>query len=351
MKRKGQKKSEHLGKNVWFGGLLFIVFAVVALLVVKENPLRRSTPVSSALSESKNQAAPKTLAKLLAVPPIQIQEYDIALLNLLCAEGLPGANNFVPAQFLPTLDQWAQRVKAETERHLHRFRVNPAEYEHSEAYFRMLIMAVVLYEDFGIRYNPERVAIPSASVPNDHFFADSRDIFIHGLLGDRKMGTCSSMPVLYLAIGRRLGYPLKLVTTKAHLFLRWEDAKERFNLEATGKGMNRYSDDHFKKWPFPVTEEEIRTEGYLKSLTAAEELAVFLSLRGNCLKEAGRFDEAAASYTAALRYAPDWNAYKALLADVQIAKPRVQSRRQVSQTGSPLPTQTGPDPNPLRQVR
>ena len=96
------------------------------------------------------------------------------------------------------------------------------------------------------------------------------------------------MPVLYVAIGRRLGYPLRLATTKSHLFIRWEGAGERFDLEATGKGMNRDDDEHFKQWPYPVTEEEIQADGYLKSLTPVEELALFLSLRGHCLKEAGR---------------------------------------------------------------
>ena len=33
-----------------------------------------------------------------------------------------------------------------------------------------------------------------------------------------------------MAVGRRLGYPLKLVTTKGHLFVRWEGAGERFNI-------------------------------------------------------------------------------------------------------------------------
>jgi len=125
------------------------------------------------------------------------------------------------------------------------------------------------------------------------------------------------MPVLYIAIGRRLGYPLKLVTTKSHLFIRWESPTERFNLEATGKGMNRYGDDHFKHWPFPVTEAEIQADGYLKSLTPAEELALFLSLRGHCLREAGRMPEAIASYAEAVRLAPDSRPYRLLLADAR----------------------------------
>jgi hypothetical protein len=125
------------------------------------------------------------------------------------------------------------------------------------------------------------------------------------------------MPVLYVALGRRLGYPMKLVTAKAHLFVRWEGAGERFNLEATGRGMNRYDDAHFKQWPFPVTDEEIKAEGYLKSLTPAEELAVFLSIRGQCLMEAGRIAEASASYADAMLLAPASRGYHLLLEDAQ----------------------------------
>ncbi len=197
----------------------------------------------------------------------------------------------------------------------------------------------------NVRYNPERMSSPDTINPNDRFFADSQDIFLHGLIGSRRMGTCSSLPVLYAAVGRRLGYPLKLVTTKAHLFLRWEDGKERFNLEATGRGMNRYDDDHFKKWPFTVSEEEIRAEGYLKSLTAAEELAVFLSLRGNCLKEGGRMEEAATCYAQAARLAPGSRSYGLLLADVR--------QRELQ---SPIPGAVGvgvptADPNPMRKLK
>src|SRR5208282_5066058 len=148
-------------------------------------------------------------------------------------------------------------------------------------------LAVVVYEDFGIRYNPKWIAPPSEIRGDDHFFADSRDILIHGMIGPQRMGTCSSMPVLYIALGRRLGYPLKLVGTKGHLFVRWDSLSDRFDVDATAKGMNRYNDDRYKQWPFPVTDEEIKANGYFKSMTAAEELSVFLSIRACCSSEAG----------------------------------------------------------------
>ena len=283
---------------------------------------------------------PQDLQQVLTLPDSAITQLDIGLVNLLCAEGLPGADNLNVQECVTTLDQWAQRAKSETERHLYRFKANPKEFDSSEAYFRMLMMAVVLCEDFSVRYNPARISTPADVVANDHFFADSRDLFLHGLLcagvlspksqvqglnpappaprpSSFALGTCSSMPVLYIAIGRRLGYPLKLVTTKSHMFIRWESPPERFNLEATGKGMNRYDDDHFKHWPFPVTEAEIQADGYLKSLTPAEELALFLSLRGHCLREAGRVPEAIASYAEAVRLAPDSRPYRLLLADAR----------------------------------
>ena len=84
---------------------------------------------------------------------------------------------------MATLDEWAERVRSETERHLYRYRANPREFESSEGYFRMLMMAVVVYEDFSVRYNPERMSTPGTLEANDHFFADSRDLFLHGLLG------------------------------------------------------------------------------------------------------------------------------------------------------------------------
>jgi hypothetical protein len=277
--------------------------------------------------------SPATLQQLLDSNTGQLARCDIAVVDLLCAEGLPGADGLDCNQCLATLDWWAAHIKTETERHLYRFKAHPAEFENSEGYFRMLMVAVVVYEDYGVRYNPARNTTPDNIGANDHFSADSRDIFLHGMLAPalnsqplslnqrQPLGTCSSMPVLYVALGRRLGYPLKLVTTKAHLFPRWESPTERFDLEATGKGMNRYDDEHFRRWPFPVTDDEIKADGYLKSLTPAEELAVFLSLRGHCLREAGRTQEAAFAYRAAAKLAPASRVYRLLLADTLASSP------------------------------
>ena len=278
-------------------------------------------------------------------------------MNLLCADGLPGSHDAHIDACLNNLDMWADRVKSETDRNIHKYTDHPADFDNSEGYFRMLMMAVVLYEDFGIRYNPERITLPGQIDPDDRFFANSQDIFLNGLILGHRMGTCSSMPVLYIAIGRRLGYPLKLVTTKAHLFVRWEGKNDYFDVEATGKGMNRYDDEHFKQWPFPVSDAEIHAEGYLKSLTSSEELAVFLSLRGNCLKAAGRLNEAADCYAKASHLAPTWNAYRALLADLEKIQTVTSGRMEQAVIPQNIPQALDihpvgvADPNPLKNIQ
>jgi hypothetical protein len=241
---------------------------------------------------------PASLSKLLSIAPKQLRDVEIARMNLLSAGGLPGTEQLdVPACLL-ALDHWAERVASETERHLYKFRQAPQDYDGSEGYFRMLMLITVVQQDFGVHYNHERI--------REVDFTKSEDLFIHGLLGEKRAGTCVSMPVLYVAVGRRLGYPLSLVLAKQHVFARWDSRKgdERFNIEGTNQGMNRLPDDDYKTWPRPMDPSEIAAGYYLRSLTPPEELAVFLCARGHCLEDMGRTEQAREAYAEAVRFDP-----------------------------------------------
>jgi len=274
---------------------------------------------------------------ILAAPGEYLEKSEIACVNLLCAQGLTDGLDVEPKYILETLAKWTERVRTETERHNYRFKRDPLEFEHSAGFFKMMMMAVVLAEDFGVHYVTNRQIDPASATDGDGFFANPSDVFLHGVLGPKRGGTCSSLPVLYVAIGRRLGYPLKLVTTKGHLFVRWEGQGERFNIEVSGQGLNRFDDNYYRKWPFPVTDEEVAAEGYLKSLSAPEELAVFLSIRGMCLREAGRHQEAADSFASAARFAPNCRSYKRM--ELQL--------RGVATTNVP-PAKRKPEPKPTK---
>ena len=108
---------------------------------------------------------------------------------MLCAQGLPGAEALDIPAALAKLDDWAQRVKSETDRHEYLFHRNRAYYNGSLAYYRIEMMVTVLAQDMGIRYNSELIESAALDdLKSTRFFADSRDLFIHGLLSPRPWG-------------------------------------------------------------------------------------------------------------------------------------------------------------------
>lgn len=149
---------------------------------------------------------PVTLKELLVLSPADLEKCDLARMNLLCAEGLPGSEDLKIDGTLTTLDSWAKHVKSETDRNFHHFQENPKEFNNSEGYYRALLLITVVQQDFNVHYNPAHITTPDAPEPDNTFFADSKDLFLHGLISPRAMGTCISMPVFYVAIGQRLGY-------------------------------------------------------------------------------------------------------------------------------------------------
>jgi hypothetical protein len=212
----------------WFVAIAAVVALSAGAAIWHRNA---NAPKANGISSRISTDEKSTLAALLALKPHQLEELDIGLTNLLCAEGLRGSENLDLDKSLNRLDEMATRVRLETDRNMHRFSSNPAEYGNSEPYYRMALLMTVLQQDFGIIYNPDRVTPVGVFEPNDKFFADSRDVFIHGLTGETKSGTCSSLPAFYIAVGRRLKYPLSLVSAKNHLFVRWEDQVTRLNIE------------------------------------------------------------------------------------------------------------------------
>jgi len=255
---------------------------------------------------------PTTLDELLSITEGDLYKVDIARMNLLCATELEGTqylNEEAIDDALTTLDDWAKRVAFETDRHAYRI-TDPRyadRYQGSEAHFRAEMLAQVLQEGLGVKYNPEAVG--------NFSFADPSVAFIHSMIptpgsttSDTSGGTCVSMPVLYVAVGRRLGYPLKLVTTDSHIFARWDGEghdnsawRETFNCETTN-GFHRFDDEYYKTWPFTVTNHQIAVNGYLQSLSPSEEFAQFLAARGHHAYDVKQYAFAARCYENAYRY-------------------------------------------------
>jgi hypothetical protein len=251
-----------------------------------------------ALVSVTDELKPETLEELLAMSPEELGRVDIARMNLLSASGLPGAESIDIDGTIARIDTWARRVRVETERHRYRL-TDPAyaaHYRNSEAYFCASFLLQVLQQDCGVRYRPGAALDPD--------FADSRDQFIHGLGDPNRGGTCASMPVLYAAVGRRLGYPIKLVSTRGHLFCRWDDGAVSLNIEGSGDGFSSFSDDYYRQWPYRLDAAALESGEYLASHAPAGELALFMAARGHCLMAVQSYAEAVEAYRAMARLAP-----------------------------------------------
>lgn len=248
------------------------------------------------------------IAHLYNSPPEKIPRYDIAEMNLISACGLPSTESMDLRAMLGLLDAWANRCQTYITQKTPLFESNPSRFG-SLAHFRMGAIIHVLIKQIGLRYNP---ALAGEPTENPEPLTDPADTFIHGVLGPRRMGTCCSLPVVLVAIGRRLGYPLKLVLAPQHAFCRWDSPEERFNIEFHEGGLNSHPDDHYRQWPFKWPPQLIERERlrpyFLQSLTPQQELAHFAFNRASALDvAAGRRKEALAAMNVAQRLWPCHN--------------------------------------------
>ncbi|REJ68871.1 MAG: hypothetical protein DWQ31_06685 [Planctomycetota bacterium] len=220
-----------------------------------------------------------TIDELISSSDEQLASFDIAETHLRCAQGLPFAEGLDIPRCLQVLDDCAEIVEKETDALAYLFDETPEEFGHSRAVFCCAILSSILQEHFNIEFDFD---IDFDEVDIDLFFLDSRNNFFHGILNGEH-ASCVPISVLYISVGRRLGYPLKLVRTEEHCFARWEDDNERFNVECSMEGFATPDDAYYREWPKKLTPQEADRLCHLRSMTPRQELAQFLYHRAHCL--------------------------------------------------------------------
>lgn len=131
---------------------------------------------------------------------------------------------------------------------------------------RIRVINTVLFRELGFSYDLEAM---DALVRNER--PELRTLS-HLLRTHR--GNCSSLPVLWFAIAERLRYPVYMVSSPQHLFLRYDDGTYRSNIEATSGGGE--STDAELAQELGVPEEGIRSGAYMRELSKRELLGVLV---------------------------------------------------------------------------
>lgn len=266
-----------------------------------------------------------TVDDLINTPVSELPRLDMALCNLVCATGLPGAEDMNIPEYMRRLQAMTEHVRQKTARQLPIFRADPAKFGFprpvTENFFRIIVLVHALKTDARLRYNPERTDAKSTHMP-----FDAKDMLINGLLSDERIGTCNTIPVVIAAVGRRLGYPLHLCCTHTHVWTRWDDGNERFNVEASGPNdFSDFDDDYFRRQLVPLQKAGIDTSYYLKNLTPADELALFLFSRAWVLEDHKRFEDSLPAWAKCCFLAPtermySHRAYRATFQAVHVRK-------------------------------
>lgn len=277
-------------------------------------PDQETTP-----DEQLQELEPKSLSELLHLKPENLDRVDIGRMNLLCSSDLPQTKNLDIEIPLYLLDKLAETAieQLESDKNWHLFDENQAEFENSEPFFLMFLL--VRYLKFAIGYTyPEEERDLNSEVD----WNKTNRRFIYGLLQIPSEGTCASLPVLVVAVGRRIGLPLNLVHSPGHVFCRWDGLEHQYpewqevRIFEVSNDINSYSDEEYHHhpiewWPSTYEMEKQRGENrlYLRSLIPPEILASFLVLRAYALEARCRFDEAILVYNIAIDLAPRDDSY------------------------------------------
>jgi regulator of sirC expression with transglutaminase-like and TPR domain len=126
--------------------------------------------------------------------------------------------------------------------------------------------------------------------------------YIHGVL-DTKQGTCFNLPMLYMAVAQRLGYPVYPVMAPEHVFLRFVSPllKEQ-NIEATEGGGFSPDEDYIQR--LNISAKALKSGAYLRTLTYRQFLGELLQTNAVTLGQRGQLDKAIHYMEKAVRLNP-----------------------------------------------
>ncbi|MEW6721514.1 MAG: tetratricopeptide repeat protein [Thermodesulfobacteriota bacterium] len=142
-----------------------------------------------------------------------------------------------------------------------------------------------------------RVLLKDEGFKYDRVAGNPENFLIGGVIA-RKRGNCLGLSLLWVSLAERLGLPFRGVYVPGHCFVRYDGDDARINVEFSEAGAAwedaRYLEEFRMARPGP----------YLRSLTTAEMLGVFMKSVGAAYAKKGRHEEALVIYSEGARLYP-----------------------------------------------
>lgn len=131
---------------------------------------------------------------------------------------------------------------------------------------------------------------------------DSADSLLPDPVLQFRRGHCVGLATVYLAFTRNLDLPVAAVATPSHLFVRYDDGRERFNIELTESGAT-YEDAWYAR-EYSIPPSSIANGVFLRSLSDRELLGYVYTNLGALYSRVGDFAGSRRLYEDALRKSP-----------------------------------------------
>lgn len=222
-----------------------------------------------------------SIEKLLSLPEDQI---DIGTAGLIFAKDIyPQTDIELYSKRIDEAAAEVQTLKANAQRqHLSGL---PDEPDNT-----ILAINEVFYNRKGYKYDHSADAMGNAL-----------NFFLPGVI-ERKLGICSTLPMLYMAIAQRAGLPLYAVETTQHNFLRTNDPRSKIgNIEVTSGGS--VQDQHYIDSE-RLSQISLKRGTYLRTMTHHEYLAMMLNINAAWYEGNGQTEKAIQYYLRSIEINP-----------------------------------------------
>ena len=164
--------------------------------------------------------------QLLGLSNVELGEIDPVVMNLVVARGIPSLANLDIGHYVRLADQWAAEIRGYLPEFEAAFCRNPRAWRNDLDLCRLVTIARFVGEALRIDYREDQKNLAGV------WYTDPTDLFLNGVM-DNRQGTCANMALLWVVLGRRLGWPVSLACVGPHKICRYDDGRKAFNIEAT----------------------------------------------------------------------------------------------------------------------
>jgi len=312
-----QSKQVKAKSSVWrylFVFALGVVLTASCFVISQKNTSRQeANPSLSPINNNAPQfhqnidskAGKRSVMELLALPDRELEKIDILELNLAVAREVKTFEQLDYNHYKQLIDSWTHQFLMWLPTVEQEYYQDPARWKNDMNFARLGALAQWLDQAADVHYIPEHITKQKKGLGVE--YKDLRQMLVFGLI-DTKEGTCATMPVLQIIMGRKCGWPVSLICVKHHYMCRYDDGKNRYNLEATdtGRGGFAIATDAELIEEMKMSPQAVSCGSDLRSLTNREIIAVFIAARARYYRDTNQMDLADRDYSLARFLFPQW---------------------------------------------